>query len=109
MWRRAPAPIPDALWEAVIARHGFLAGLPAADRTLGMHWWNPPDLIPIVEVVKGERTDAHTMLRTVALLEHLGKLAVRVERDVTRSSRPLPSRPRRGLSAASFTRRKSLP
>jgi len=54
----------------------------APGRVVGTHWWNPPDLIPIVEVVRGEHTDEHTMLRTIALLEHLGKLAVRVERDV---------------------------
>jgi len=57
-------------------------GATAPERVVGTHWWNPPDLIPIVEVVKGERTDPPTMLRTIALLEHLGKLAVRVDRDV---------------------------
>ena len=50
-------------------------------RVVGTHWWNPPDLIPIVEVVRGDLTATDTMNRTVALLEHLGKLAVRVERD----------------------------
>jgi hypothetical protein len=54
----------------------------APDRVVGTHWWNPPDLIPIVEVVRGEHTSEHTMQRTLALLEHLGKLAVRVDRDV---------------------------
>ena len=52
------------------------------ERVVGTHWWNPPDLIPIVEVVKGEHTSITVMQRTVALLEHLGKLAVWVERDV---------------------------
>jgi len=54
----------------------------APDRVVGTHWWNPPDLIPIVEVVRGEHTSEPTMQRTLALLEHLGKLAVRVDRDV---------------------------
>lgn len=54
----------------------------APDRVVGTHWWNPPDLIPIVEVVRGEHTSTEVIDRTVALLEHLGKLAVRVERDV---------------------------
>ena len=52
------------------------------ERVVGTHWWNPPDLIPIVEVVRGQHTATEVMDRTVALLEHLGKLAVRVERDV---------------------------
>jgi 3-hydroxybutyryl-CoA dehydrogenase len=51
-------------------------------RVVGTHWWNPPDLIPIVEVVRGERTEAAVVDRVVDLLEHLGKLPVRVERDV---------------------------
>lgn len=31
-WRRAPAHIPDALWNAVIGRHPFLLSLPAYDQ-----------------------------------------------------------------------------
>ena len=31
-WRRAPARIPDALWDAVIGRHPFLLSLPAYDQ-----------------------------------------------------------------------------
>ena len=30
-WRR-PAPVPDALWQATLAAHGFLAALPAPDQ-----------------------------------------------------------------------------
>ena len=51
-------------------------------RVIGTHWWNPPDLIPIVEVVPSERTAAATADRVVALLSRAGKLPVRVGRDV---------------------------
>jgi 3-hydroxybutyryl-CoA dehydrogenase len=51
-------------------------------RALGTHWWNPPDLIPVVEVVAGERTGTDTVDRVMALLTEAGKLPVRVERDV---------------------------
>lgn len=51
-------------------------------RVIGTHWWNPPDLIPIVEVVPGERTAPETTDRVVALLTRAGKLPVRVGRDV---------------------------
>ena len=51
-------------------------------RTIGTHWWNPPDLIPIVEVVPGQRTAPATVERVVALLTHAGKMPVRVGRDV---------------------------
>lgn len=51
-------------------------------RVVGTHWWNPPQLIPVVEVVRGARTSDATMERTVSILEDLGKTPVRVERDV---------------------------
>lgn len=49
---------------------------------VGMHWWNPPDLIPLVEVVRGEHTEPSVVERVVAALSHLGKMPVRVNRDV---------------------------
>ena len=52
------------------------------ERVLGTHWWNPPDLIPVVEVVPGQRTSGATADRVSALLEQLGKTPVRVHRDV---------------------------
>ncbi|MFE0803365.1 3-hydroxyacyl-CoA dehydrogenase family protein [Streptomyces sp. NPDC058812] len=52
------------------------------ERVVGTHWWNPPDLIPVVEVVRGRHTSEETMEHTSALLTSLGKTPVRVERDV---------------------------
>ncbi len=52
------------------------------ERTVGTHWWNPPDLIPVVEVIRGPRTSELVMQRTASFLESLGKTPVRVERDV---------------------------
>ncbi|MFM1917861.1 MAG: hypothetical protein RJB01_1376, partial [Actinomycetota bacterium] len=51
-------------------------------RCVGTHFWNPPDLIPIVEVVRGTHTSDATMDRTVEFLDALGKMPVRVEKDV---------------------------
>ncbi len=51
-------------------------------RCVGTHFWNPPDLIPIVEVVRGERTSDETMERTYDFMAAIGKLPVRVEKDV---------------------------
>lgn len=79
--KAAPAAI-IATNSSVIPVSLMVEGLPAADRTVGTHWWNPPDLIPIVEVIKGEATSENTMERTTEVLERAGKLAVRVERDV---------------------------
>lgn len=52
------------------------------ERVVGTHWWNPPHLIPVVEVVRGDATSDATMDRTVEILTALGKTPVRVERDV---------------------------
>jgi len=52
------------------------------DRIVGTHFWNPPYLIPLVEVVRGEDTSNETMDHTFSLLQAVGKHAVRVNRDV---------------------------
>jgi 3-hydroxybutyryl-CoA dehydrogenase len=51
-------------------------------RIVGTHWWNPPFLVPLVEVVQGPETEPATIDRTLSLLEALGKTAVHVRRDV---------------------------
>lgn len=51
-------------------------------RVIGTHFWNPPDLIPIVEVIPTDRTSPETTDRVIALLTAAGKLPVRVGRDV---------------------------
>jgi 3-hydroxybutyryl-CoA dehydrogenase len=56
--------------------------VPDGGRAIGMHWWNPPDLIPIVEVVPSARTAAATVDRVMGFLAHAGKTPVRVGRDV---------------------------
>jgi 3-hydroxybutyryl-CoA dehydrogenase len=58
------------------------AGADEPGLVVGMHWWNPPDLIPIVEVVRGEHTEPSAVERVVAALSYLGKMPVRVNRDV---------------------------
>lgn len=51
-------------------------------RFVGTHWWNPPDLIPIVEVVLGRKSDPGVAEDLSTLLEELGKIPVLVRRDV---------------------------
>ena len=48
------------------------------DRLVITHWFNPPHIVPVVEVVKGERTSDATVETTVALLERIRKLPVRL-------------------------------
>jgi 3-hydroxybutyryl-CoA dehydrogenase len=52
------------------------------ERVVGTHWWNPPYLVPLVEVVQGEKTAPETVQRTIALLQEAGKTPVHVKRDV---------------------------
>lgn len=51
-------------------------------RIVGTHFWNPPYLIPLVEVIKSDYTDESVMDITMAVLEKIGKHPVRVKRDV---------------------------
>ena len=44
---------------------------------VGAHFWNPPHLIPVVEMVAGERTPAGRLENACALMEDIGKLPVR--------------------------------
>jgi 3-hydroxybutyryl-CoA dehydrogenase len=54
----------------------------AATRVVGTHWWNPPYLVPLVEVVQAQRTAVTVVERTIALLTGVGKAPVHVKRDV---------------------------
>ncbi len=48
----------------------------------GTHFWNPPHLMPLVEVIRGEDTLDPVFETIVQLIESIGKLPVRVNRDV---------------------------
>ena len=52
------------------------------ERTIGTHWRNPPELIPVVEIILGGTTSAAVAERTVRFVARLGKVPVRVARDV---------------------------
>ncbi|MER3438695.1 MAG: 3-hydroxyacyl-CoA dehydrogenase [Chloroflexota bacterium] len=63
-----------------ITRLGEGAGAP--ERIVGTHYWNPPLLMPLVEVITGERTDPAVIERVMEVLRGLGKRPVRVRKDV---------------------------
>jgi len=50
-------------------------------RVIGTHWWNPPHLIPLVEVIQGPETNPAIVTGMMALLRSLGKTAVHVQKD----------------------------
>ena len=46
------------------------------------HPFNPPHLIPLVEIVGGEKTSEETIVRAIAFYDGLGKRTVRVRKEV---------------------------
>lgn len=52
------------------------------DRVAGAHFWNPPHLMPLVEVIQTEWTSAATIERTIAVLREAGRKPVHCKRDV---------------------------
>jgi 3-hydroxybutyryl-CoA dehydrogenase len=66
---------------------GFTPSLMAGVTTrpqqfVGMHYFNPPYLIPLVEVIRGEQTSDATVELMTSLLKRLGKTPVLVRREV---------------------------
>jgi 3-hydroxyacyl-CoA dehydrogenase len=57
------------------------ADLQNPERVVGMHWSNPPHMIPMIEVIPGDRTAQSTVDATVKLVQDIGYHAV-VEREV---------------------------
>ncbi len=51
-------------------------------RVIGTHFWNPPHLVPLVEVIQNEKTSADVLRATMDLLRSVGKTPVHVRRDV---------------------------
>ena len=52
------------------------------DRIIGTHWWNPPFLIPLVEVVQTEETPSWVIDVTMSLHRAIGKHPVHCRKDV---------------------------
>jgi len=76
---------PDAILAtntSVISITEIAAKARRRERILGTHFWNPPYIIPLVEVVKGKETSDETMETTWQLLKNAGKHPVKVMKDV---------------------------
>lgn len=67
---------------SVIPITSIMQGLQDRERALGTHWWNPPHLIPLVEVIRTEWTSEDVMGRVMDVLTSICKTPVRVEKDV---------------------------
>jgi 3-hydroxybutyryl-CoA dehydrogenase len=83
---QAEAAMPD---DAILATNTssltldeLAADLRRPERFLGLHWFNPAHLVPLVEVVPASATDPAVVERSVALLEAAGKRPLRLGRAV---------------------------
>jgi 3-hydroxybutyryl-CoA dehydrogenase len=78
----APASAILASNTSVIPIHRIVDGLPTAERMVGTHWWNPPGLIPLVEVIQSTQTSDATVRATMDLLTSIGKSPAHIRKDV---------------------------
>jgi 3-hydroxybutyryl-CoA dehydrogenase len=80
--RLAPSKAVLASNTSVIPIHRIGEGLPTNARIIGTHWWNPPALIPLVEVVQSAFTSTATVRTTMELLASVGKSPAHIVKDV---------------------------
>jgi len=67
---------------SVIPITSIMQGLQRRERVLGTHWWNPPFLVPLVEVIETQWTSPETVAWTMGLHEAAGKKPAHVKKDV---------------------------
>ncbi len=86
LFRRMDAATPpDAILASSssgLAISGVQSGCAHPGRVVLGHPFNPPHLIPLVEVIGGERTSADTIERTLAFYAAIGKRPIHVKREV---------------------------
>ncbi len=67
---------------SVIPITSIMQGLNKRERALGTHWWNPPFLVPLVEVIETQWTSPQAVAWTMQLHEAAKKKPAHVKKDV---------------------------
>src|ERR1700722_12953981 len=67
---------------SVIPITAIMQGLSRRERAVGTHWWNPPFLVPLVEVIETQWTSPQTVGFTMELHQRAGKKPAHVKKDV---------------------------
>ena len=67
---------------SVIPITKIMEGLKHRERALGTHWWNPPYLVPLVEVIETRWTNPQAIDFTMKLHAAAGKQPAHVKKDV---------------------------
>jgi len=58
------------------------SGISHRERAVIAHWWNPPHIIPVVEIVKGRYTSDQTVDLAYQLLRTIGKRPVKILKEL---------------------------
>ena len=58
------------------------AGTRVPARVIGMHWSNPPHIIPMIEVIAGEHTAPGAVASLAELIRRIGHLPIIIRKDV---------------------------
>ena len=86
---------------------GIAEAVTRPERVVGLHFFNPAPVLPLVEVVSGRRTAASTAERAAGIVEGWGKTPIRVNDApgfiVNRVNRPFTLEPLRLLRAGAGT------
>lgn len=78
----APPGTPLASNTSGISIDRIAEGVREPARVLGMHWWNPPHVVRVVEVVRGSRTGEEAFRAAMGLAARVGKKPVVCRKDV---------------------------
>jgi 3-hydroxybutyryl-CoA dehydrogenase len=79
---RVPANIPIGSNSSGFPISKIAQGLPTAARMMGAHYFMPADIVPLVEIVIGEKTDPLLAEQVCALYKSIHKKPVLVKRDI---------------------------
>ncbi len=80
--QRAPADVPLASTSSSFPISRIGEGLRTRPRMIGLHFFMPAHLVPAVEVVRGEATDAAVVETCAGIMKSVGKVPVNVKKDV---------------------------
>lgn len=58
------------------------AALNRPEKFAGFHWFNPPELVELVEIVSGPETEPETVERLLGWAKTVGKRPIHVQRDI---------------------------
>ncbi len=77
-----PAPIVLASNTSGLSITAIARATQSPQRVAGMHFWNPPHVVPLVEIVKGEQTAETAAGFLLEMSRRLGKRPILVRQDI---------------------------